>query len=149
MVFWLVERMFAVTPSYTSRPVACKNAPEHALLHRRSPFAGFDLSAILEHVMLITLQTLEQRLTAMEREIADLKAELARSHSSASRGARLIQEARVQHAAARAAWQEVRERLGIQGEAIGAKQFRQRLVATGMNPDDNTVSRELIAMREE
>lgn len=30
---------------------------------------------------------------------------------------------------------------------MGAKQFRQSLVATGMNPDDNAFSRDLIAMR--
>lgn len=79
----------------------------------------------------------------------DLKTELARSPDSASRGARLIQEAQAQHATVVGAWHAVRERLGIQGQPIGAKQLRQRLVAAGMNPDDNTFSRELIAMREE
>lgn len=97
--------------------------------------------------MAITLQSLEQRLSAMERDVAELKAELARSQSSADRGARLIQEAQAQHAAAIEAWQAVREHLGIQGQAMGAKQFRQSLVATGMNPDDNAFSRDLIAMR--
>ena len=96
-----------------------------------------------------TLQLLEQRLTALEREVADLKAELARSANSASRGAHLVQESQAQHAAVVAAWQAVRERLGIQGQPIGAKELRQRLVAAGMNPDDNSFSRELIAMREE
>jgi hypothetical protein len=100
-------------------------------------------------VMAITLQILEQRLTALERELADLKAELGRSANSATRGARLIQASQDQHAAVVAAWQAVRERLDIQGQPMGAKQFRQRLVAAGMNPDDNSFSRELIAMREE
>lgn len=99
--------------------------------------------------MAITLRILEQRLSAMEREVAELKAELARSHGSANRGARLIQGAHAQHAAAIAAWQAVRERLGIQGQPVGAKQFRQRLVAMGMNPNGNAFSRDLIAMREE
>lgn len=99
--------------------------------------------------MATTLQNLEQRLTAIEREIVDLKAELARSHNSAIQGARLVQEAQSQHAAAVTAGQKVRECLGIQGQPIGAKTFRQRLVAMGMNPDDNGFSREIIAMREE
>jgi len=99
--------------------------------------------------MAITLQSLEKRLSAMERDVAEVRAELARSHGSANRGARLIQEAHAQHAAAIAAWQAVRERLGIQGQPMGAKQFRQRLLATGMDPNDNAFSRDLIAMREE
>jgi hypothetical protein len=97
----------------------------------------------------ITLQALEQRLTVLEQEIAGLKAELARSRNSPGQGARLVQEARPQHAVVVATWCAVRERLGIRGQHIGAKTLRQRLVASGMNPDDNTFSRELIAMREE
>jgi len=99
--------------------------------------------------MAITLQVLEQRIAALEREMADLKAAVLRSAQAATRGARLIQAARAQHGATVAAWQAVRERLGIQGQPIGAKQLRQRLLAAGMSPADNSGSRELIAMREE
>jgi hypothetical protein len=99
--------------------------------------------------MATELQVLEQRLTALEREMANLKARFVGSLNSAARGARLIQESQIQHAAVVAGWTAVRQRLGIQGQPIGAKQFRQTLVAAGMNPDDNTFSRELIAMREE
>ena len=97
----------------------------------------------------ITLQSLEQRLTALERELADLKAEVGRSHNLGSDEARLVREGRAQHAEVVAAWQTVRDRLGIRGQAIGAKQFRLRLVEAGMNPAGNAFSRELIAMREE
>lgn len=99
--------------------------------------------------MALTLQVLEQRLTALEREMAELKAALARSPHAATRGARLIQEAQAQHRAVVAAWQVVRERFGIQGQPLGAKQFRQKLLARGMKPEDNSFSHELIAMREE
>ncbi len=99
--------------------------------------------------MAITLQVLEQRLAAIEREIVDLKAQFARSHHVVSHGARLLQDAQAQHAAATTAWQAISARLGIQGQPIGAKQFRQRLAAAGMSPDDNAFSREIIAMREE
>ena len=97
----------------------------------------------------ITLQSLEQRLTVLERELADLKAEFGRSHNVAKEEALLVREAGAQHRDLAAAWQAVRERLGIQGQAIGAKQFRLRLVAAGINPADNAFSRALIAMREE
>ncbi|HQU47270.1 MAG TPA: hypothetical protein PK867_30990 [Pirellulales bacterium] len=99
--------------------------------------------------MAITLQVLEQRLIVLEREIADLKSELARSRNSTSRGARLVQEAQAQRGTVVAACRAVRERLGIRGQPIGAKPLRQRLIANVMNPGDNTFSRELIAMREE
>jgi hypothetical protein len=81
--------------------------------------------------------------------MVNLQPELGRLPDAASRGARLIQEAQAQRAAFIAAWQAARERLGIQGQPIGAKQLRERLVAAGMYPDENTFSRELIAMREE
>lgn len=98
--------------------------------------------------MAITLQSLELRLTALEREIATLKAEVGRSHNVVTQEVGLAREAEAQHAAV-AAWQAVRDRLGIHGQPIGARQLRQRLVETGMKPDDNAFSRELIAMREE
>ena len=99
--------------------------------------------------MAITLQVLEQRLTALEREMADLKAEFARSPNCATRGARLIQEAQGQHAAVVAAWRKFMEELGIQGEPIGAKKLREMLLQQGINPEANEFSREIIAMREE
>jgi hypothetical protein len=81
--------------------------------------------------------------------MADLKAELEQALDSASRGARLIQEAQAQHASVVGAWRALCERFGIQGQPIGAKQLRERLVAAGMKPGDNTFSRELVAIREE
>lgn len=99
--------------------------------------------------MAITMENLEQRLAALERDMANLKAESARSHDPAARGARFLGEARTEHPSVVAAWQTVRQQLDLQGQPIGAKQFRQRLIASGMNPDDNSLSRELIAMREE
>lgn len=99
--------------------------------------------------MAITLQLIEQRLTALEREMADLKAELTRSPNSATDGARLIQEAHAQHAAVAAGWRKFMEELGIQDEPIGAKKLRELLVQQGITPEGNEFSREIIAMREE
>ncbi|HMF17539.1 MAG TPA: hypothetical protein VKE98_10050 [Gemmataceae bacterium] len=66
-----------------------------------------------------------------------------------SRGARLIREARESHDEVVARWKKLRESLGIEGQAIGAKKLRQLLFASGINPDDNTFSSDIIAMREE
>lgn len=99
--------------------------------------------------MAITMQILEQRLTALERELANLKAELAVAHTPAAQQSLIAGQAEAQHAAVVASWQTVRQRLDIRGQPIGAKQLRQRLIASGMNPADNSLSRELIALREE
>jgi hypothetical protein len=61
----------------------------------------------------------------------------------------LIREALESHAEVAARWKRLRESLGIEGQAIGAKNLRQLLLAGGINPDDNTFSRDIIAMREE
>ncbi len=74
---------------------------------------------------------------------------MATQSTDSSRGARLIREALESHAEVAARWKRLRESLGIEGQAIGAKKFRQLLLAGGINPDDNTFSRDIIAMREE
>lgn len=66
-----------------------------------------------------------------------------------SRGARLIREAAERHAEVVAIWEKFMQELGIHGEPIGAKVLRERMLAEGMNPNDNAFSRELIAMRQE
>ena len=101
-----------------------------------------------------TLEILEQRLAALEQEVTQLKAGLNRAPSphqprGESRGARLIREAAESHADIVAGWKKLMENLGIQGQPIGAKKLRELLLASGINPDDNEFSRDLIAMREE
>jgi hypothetical protein len=61
----------------------------------------------------------------------------------------LIREALESHGEVVARWKQLRESLGIEGQAIGAKKLRQLLLAAGINPDDNTASCDIIAMREE
>src|SRR5690348_13252293 len=101
-----------------------------------------------------TLEILEQRLAALEQEVTRLKAELRREPAAQPpgdepRGARLIREAEQGRAAAIAASERVMKDLGIQGQPIGAKKLRELLIAEGWDPNDNSCSRELIAMREE
>jgi predicted DNA-binding antitoxin AbrB/MazE fold protein len=66
-----------------------------------------------------------------------------------SRGARLIREAAESHEELVAISKKVLENLGIHGEPIGAKALRERMIAEGVNPNDNEFSRGIIAMREE
>ena len=96
-----------------------------------------------------TEQKLEQRVAALERQLAQLKAGSAQNPMSESRGLRLIRQAKESHADLVAAWQKFLQTLGIQGQAIGAKKLREMLLAQGINADDNAFSREIIAMREE
>jgi hypothetical protein len=101
-----------------------------------------------------TPETVEQRLTALEHQVARLSAEVLRlspprASSDESRGERLIREAEQSRPATIAASERVMKQLGIQGEPIGAKKLRELLIADGWDPNDNSFSRELIAMREE
>jgi hypothetical protein len=100
------------------------------------------------------MATQEQRLAALEQEVAELKAALHRERSqrqpsNESRGARLIREARENHAKLAAGWRKFMDDLGIQGRPIGAKNLRAMLLEAGINPENNEFSREIIAMREE
>lgn len=81
--------------------------------------------------------------------MAELKAELACSPTTGSRGARLIQEAQADHANVVAGWRKFLDHLGIHDEPIGAKKLRELLLQQGINPEANEFSREIKAMREE
>jgi len=72
-----------------------------------------------------------------------------RQSDDTSRGARLIREALASHGEVVARWKKLRESLGIEGQAIGAKKLRQLLLAGGINPADNAFSRDIIATRGE
>jgi hypothetical protein len=107
-----------------------------------------------EENVMATLENLEQRLAALEREVAEVKACLYRVTASQpsgeeSRGARMIREAEEGHAELVAASERVMKQLGIKGEPIGIKELRERMIAAGHDPNDNAFSRELIAMRDE
>jgi hypothetical protein len=101
-----------------------------------------------------TLESLEQRLAALEREVAQLKAGLRPDRSppqpgAESEGARLIREAADGHADFLAGWGQLMEELGVRGQPIGAPKLRELLRQKGIRPEDNLFSRGIIAMREE
>ena len=48
-----------------------------------------------------------------------------------------------------AIWAQTLEEMGIRGEPIGAEKLRERMLASGIKPEDNRLSRGIIEMREE
>jgi hypothetical protein len=65
-------------------------------------------------------------------------------------GAELLRRATESQPALQAAWNELMTRWGIRGEPVGVQRLRAMIQAeSGSNPDDNALTRELIALRAE
>lgn len=100
--------------------------------------------------MSTTIEALEQRLVAVEQELARLRTERRPAEeSSAERGARLLREAALSQPAISAATAKAFAEMGITGEPVGIEKLQQMMLAAGVDPNDNAFSREIIAMREE
>ncbi len=87
---------------------------------------------------------LEKRVTALEREISSLR-QLVEARPIEETPA----EAERAQAELEAVWARVKEQMGIRGEPIGAEKLRERMLASGIKPEDNILSRGIIEMREE
>jgi hypothetical protein len=94
--------------------------------------------------MTTTMEELEKRVAALERELNYLRQELG----IWTPGETPAESERAQ-AEVEAAWARVKEELGIHGEPIGAEKLRERMLASGIKPEDNILSRGIIEMREE
>jgi hypothetical protein len=95
---------------------------------------------------------LEKRVTALEREISSLRQLVAArpiEETPAEAGARMLREAEQSQAELEAVWARVKEQMGIHGEPIGAEKLQERMLASGIKPEDNILSRGIIEMREE
>ncbi|HMV47766.1 MAG TPA: hypothetical protein PLD20_31605 [Blastocatellia bacterium] len=77
------------------------------------------------------------------------QAELLANQSAAERGLQMLREASQDQAEITASWAMAMKEMGISGEAIGAEELRARMIAEGINPEDNEFSRGIIEMREE
>jgi hypothetical protein len=102
--------------------------------------------------MSATLEIIEQRLEALEREVVELRRLLSPavcSESPAERGARLLREAAGSQGVIEVGFARALKEMGIEGTAIGAENLRQRLAAAGFKAADNEMSRGIIGMREE
>ena len=95
---------------------------------------------------------LEKRVAALEREISSLRQlVLARpiEGTPAEAGARMLREAERSQAELAAGWARAMEEMGIRGEPIGVEKLREMMLAEGIKPEDNILSRGIIEMREE
>jgi hypothetical protein len=100
-----------------------------------------------------TLESVERRLAAVERELADVKERLLLltpgEEAPAGRNVRMLREARLDQAALAVTAQEVFAALGISREPVEAEAAQQRMLAEGVRPEDNIFSRGILEMREE
>ena len=94
--------------------------------------------------MTTTLEELEKRVAALERELSYLRQVLG----IWTPGETPVEATRAQAEEA-AAWERVKEQMGIHGEPIGAEKLQQRMLASGIKPEENLLSRGIIEMREE
>jgi hypothetical protein len=102
--------------------------------------------------MSTTIEALEQRLAAVEQDLARLRLHLEQrpaEESSAERGTRLLRDADLSQPAISAATAKAFAELGITGEPVGIEKLHEMMLAAGVDPNDSAFSREIIAMREE
>jgi hypothetical protein len=100
--------------------------------------------------MATTLEELEKRVAALEQEVAVLRGK-AEPPKVVRLGDNipLIREARAQQAAISAAVAEAYAKMGITGPPVGHDKLMEMMLASGVDPNDNAASREVIAMRDE
>ena len=94
--------------------------------------------------MTTTVAELEKRVAALERELSHLRQML----EAWTLGEALLEPAESQ-AELDAVWARVKEQMGIRGEPIGPEKLQARMLASGIKPEDNILSRGIIEMREE
>ena len=102
--------------------------------------------------MPLTLEDLEKRLAVLEQEVASLRQRLEgppADETPLERGARLWREAKASQPAIAAAAARAFAEMGITGEPVGHEQLMHMMLGCGVNPEDNVLSREIIAMRGE
>ena len=87
---------------------------------------------------------LEKRVAALEREVSYLRQALGIWTPGQTRA-----ESERAHEEIKAIWARALEQMGIRGEPIGAKKLREMMLAEGIKPEDNILSRGIIEMREE
>jgi hypothetical protein len=94
--------------------------------------------------MTTSIADLEKRVAVLERELRSLRQIL----KVWTPGEPPEEDAHAQAEAA-AAWERVKEQMGIHGEPIGAEKLQEMMLAEGIKPEENILSRGIIEMREE
>ncbi len=100
-----------------------------------------------------TLESVAQRLAAVERELAVVRERLRLltpgEEMPADHNVPMLREARANQAALAVTAQEVFAALGISGEPVEAEAAQRQMLSEGVRAEDNTFSRDLIDMRDE
>jgi hypothetical protein len=99
-----------------------------------------------------TLADLEERLTAVEQALFRLQSILEPQRTEetpAQRGARLLQQARRDKGALKAAAAKAFAEMGVAGKPVPPEELRRMMAECGIRPEDNLFSRGIAEMREE
>ncbi len=100
-----------------------------------------------------TLESVERRLVAVERELADMREHLRLlmpgEEAPAGGDIRMLRVARAKQAALAVTAQEVFASLGISTEPVEAEAAQRRMLTEGVRPEDNAFSRGILEMRDE
>jgi hypothetical protein len=102
--------------------------------------------------MATTLEELEKRVLALEQEVVSLRQLLERRPVSAGPPDSvppMIREARALQPMIDAATEKAWAEMGITAEPVPVEKLRQMMIECGVKPEENSASREIIAMREE
>jgi hypothetical protein len=92
--------------------------------------------------MTTTMEELDKRVAALERELSNLRQMLEVWTEP-------MLETEEQQVEALAVWERVKEQMGIRGEPIGAENLQAMMLAEGIKPEENILSRGIIEAREE
>ena len=102
--------------------------------------------------MALTLEELEKRLIILEQVVASLRQLLERRPPDGTApdfGSQMIRDARATQSAIDEATAKAFAEMGITAEPVGVEKLREMMRACGVRPEENLLSREIIAMREE
>ena len=94
--------------------------------------------------MTTEIEELAKRVAALEREVSYLRPQLGIWTPGQTRA-----ESERAQTELKAVWERVKEQMGIHGEPIGAEKLQAMLLAEGIKPEENILSRGIIEMREE
>jgi hypothetical protein len=96
-----------------------------------------------------SLATIERRLDALEKSVADLRQRIPENGGASAGAWAKVEFCRTEPATLKAILEEVRKKMGIEGEPMSAEEHQRRMLEAGWDPTGNEFSREIVEMREE
>lgn len=104
--------------------------------------------------MATTIETLEQRVTELEKDMAVMRQHMERMTAEPPmpphiRNTPLLREAYLRQTKRKETAEQALQKLGIGVQPVGAEKLQAMMIAAGIRPEENLASREIMAMREE